>query len=58
MSMESKIAVEAFGSPAARENRRRAVAAYVRKDQVKMRESYEEFLEIVRMELGTTALDS
>jgi hypothetical protein len=58
MAIEAKIAIETFGSPTARENRQQAVAAYVAKDLAKMRTLYEEFLGIVRVELGTSALDS
>ncbi|MBL7260641.1 hypothetical protein [Paractinoplanes lichenicola] len=58
MSIESKIAIEAFGSTVARDNRRRAVAAYVAQDLGEMRSTYDEFLAVVRMELGTAALDS
>jgi hypothetical protein len=57
MSIEAKIAIEAFGSPEARENRERAVEAYAAKDLDKMRDLYTDFLAIVRTELGTVALD-
>ena len=54
--IEAKIGVEAFGSPAARALVDRAVDVYAAKSEEAYRAVYEQFLVIVRRELGTEAL--
>ncbi|WP_203718385.1 hypothetical protein, partial [Asanoa siamensis] len=56
MSIEARIAVEAFGSPAARH----ATALWseaAAEGEDRMREVYEQLVRVVREELGTAALD-
>jgi hypothetical protein len=56
MAAEAEIAVDAFGSPAARAWQKRSHEAYPQKDLDKLKAMYEDFLAIVRQELGTTTL--